>query len=132
MQALRRSGQTLQDCTAPWSLLLIVILLCSMQFIWHINKNVLAHASLTFPTEDLRTSFMQGWNDLITASTEVEYQQQLSEPHLKFSDEYGSLMGYLQDTWIPHHTKFIAAWTKQWLHLGNTTTSRVEGAHCQE
>ena len=102
---------------------------CSLLCVWHINKNILACASLAFPTEDLHTSFMHRWNTLITTSTEVEYQQQLSELRSKFNDEYGSFMSYLEDTWIPHHTKFIAAWTKQWLHLGNTTTSCVEGAH---
>ncbi|KAH1241511.1 hypothetical protein GmHk_07G019085 [Glycine max] len=30
---------------------------------------------------------------------------------------------------IPHKEKFVAAWTNKVMHLGNTTTNRVESAH---
>ncbi|KAH1192837.1 hypothetical protein GmHk_19G053981 [Glycine max] len=37
---------------------------------------------------------------------------------------------YVNDTWIiPHKEKFITAWTNKVMHLGNTTTNRVESAH---
>ncbi|KAL5158540.1 Protein FAR1-RELATED SEQUENCE 5 [Glycine soja] len=37
---------------------------------------------------------------------------------------------YVCETWIvPHKEKFITAWTNKVMHLGNTTTNRVESAH---
>ncbi|KAL5124814.1 Protein FAR1-RELATED SEQUENCE 5 [Glycine soja] len=37
---------------------------------------------------------------------------------------------YVCETWIvPHKEKFILAWTNKLMHLGNTTTNRVESAH---
>ncbi|KAH1226107.1 hypothetical protein GmHk_11G032862 [Glycine max] len=37
---------------------------------------------------------------------------------------------YVNETWIiPHKEKFITAWTNKIMHLGNTTTNRVESAH---
>lgn len=37
---------------------------------------------------------------------------------------------YVNDTWIiPHKEKIITAWTNKVMHLGNTTTNRVESAH---
>ncbi|XP_014492691.1 uncharacterized protein LOC106755109 [Vigna radiata var. radiata] len=37
---------------------------------------------------------------------------------------------YVNRTWImPHKTCFVKAWTNKVMHLGNTTTNRVESAH---
>ncbi|KAH1212718.1 hypothetical protein GmHk_14G040842 [Glycine max] len=37
---------------------------------------------------------------------------------------------YVKETWIiPHKEKFVSAWTNKVMHLGNTTTNRVESAH---
>ncbi|KAH1261765.1 hypothetical protein GmHk_02G004560 [Glycine max] len=37
---------------------------------------------------------------------------------------------YVKETWIiPHKEKFVSAWTNKVMHLGNTTTNRVEFAH---
>ncbi|BBN08574.1 hypothetical protein MPTK1_4g12640 [Marchantia polymorpha subsp. ruderalis] len=40
-----------------------------------------------------------------------------------------AMLDYVNKTWIPHKTKFVSAWTYDCLHLRNTTTSCVEGAH---
>ncbi|KAH1250091.1 hypothetical protein GmHk_05G013320 [Glycine max] len=37
---------------------------------------------------------------------------------------------YVKETWIiPHKEKFVSAWTNKVMHLGNTTTNRVESAY---
>src|SRR6202000_512033 len=36
---------------------------------------------------------------------------------------------YIEETWLIHKEKFIVAYTQKYLHLGNSTTSRVEGSH---
>ncbi|KAJ1395525.1 FAR1-related protein [Sesbania bispinosa] len=39
---------------------------------------------------------------------------------------------YVNKTWIiPHKEKFLAAWIDRVMHLGNTTTNRVESAHAR-
>lgn len=40
-----------------------------------------------------------------------------------------TVLSYLQDTWLIHKKKFVTAWIDHFFHLGNTTTSRIEGAH---
>ena len=37
---------------------------------------------------------------------------------------------YMLTTWVkPFKTMFIEVWTNKVLHMGNTSTSRVEGVH---
>ncbi|XP_065859104.1 uncharacterized protein [Euphorbia lathyris] len=38
---------------------------------------------------------------------------------------------YVETTWLVHKEKFCRAWTNKVLHLGNTTTCRVESSHAQ-
>jgi hypothetical protein len=40
-------------------------------------------------------------------------------------------IAYLEQTWLPYKDRFVDAWTKQYLHFGNTVTSRIEGAHAR-
>ncbi|XP_068487177.1 uncharacterized protein [Phaseolus vulgaris] len=40
------------------------------------------------------------------------------------------LFEYVKNTWIiPHKEKFVKCWTNLLMHLGNTTSNRVESAH---
>ncbi|KAL4588354.1 hypothetical protein LXL04_001238 [Taraxacum kok-saghyz] len=38
---------------------------------------------------------------------------------------------YIKDTWLPWKEKFVSAWTESYLHFGNRTSSRAEGAHAK-
>ena len=100
----------------------------SLLCIWHINKNVLAYASRAFPTEELRTKFMQMWCDVISTPSIADFQNRCHELRMEFY-EYYNLIRYLDNTWMPLCLSFATCWTKLWLHLGNTSTSRVEGTH---
>ncbi|XP_065864423.1 uncharacterized protein [Euphorbia lathyris] len=42
---------------------------------------------------------------------------------------YQTLISYVEETWLVHKGKFVVAWTKNFLHFGNTTTCRVESEH---
>jgi hypothetical protein len=44
-------------------------------------------------------------------------------------DGWADAVAYLVQTWLVHHEKIVAAWVHRHRHLGNTATSRVEGAH---
>ncbi|KAI5384532.1 hypothetical protein KIW84_071508 [Lathyrus oleraceus] len=63
------------------------------------------------------------------ASDEVEYGQRLHQLEQACVD-YSGFMNYVKDTWLtPHKHRFVGAWINRVLHLGNTTTNRVESAH---
>ncbi|CAI8595705.1 unnamed protein product [Vicia faba] len=44
--------------------------------------------------------------------------------------DFKSFINYVKDTWLtPYSHRLVEAWINQVLHLGNTTTNRVEFAH---
>lgn len=95
--------------------------------IWHINKNVTSNTKQHFRTNIECQEFLQAWNQLIYSTTENDYNARLSE----FGKQYQTspALRYVKETWLVHKEKFIVAWTQQYLHLGNSATSRVEGSH---
>ncbi|XP_058774851.1 uncharacterized protein LOC131649121 [Vicia villosa] len=69
------------------------------------------------------------WYKLVRASDEVEYRQQLQQFEHTYVD-FRDIFYYVKDTWLtPHRHKFVTIWINQVLHLGDTTTNRVELAH---
>ncbi|XP_058742469.1 uncharacterized protein LOC131614956 [Vicia villosa] len=59
----------------------------------------------------------------------MEYHQRLKQLEDACVDSKG-FIDYVNDTWLtPHRHRFVKAWINQVLHLGNTTTNRVESAH---
>ncbi|KAJ9543535.1 hypothetical protein OSB04_023242 [Centaurea solstitialis] len=38
---------------------------------------------------------------------------------------------YIKKTWLPWKEKFVSAWTESYLHFGNRSSSRAEGAHAK-
>ncbi|XP_065866533.1 uncharacterized protein [Euphorbia lathyris] len=42
---------------------------------------------------------------------------------------FKGVISYVKETWLVHKEKFVVAWTKEFLHFGNTTTCRVESEH---
>ena len=93
--------------------------------IWHINKNVTSNTKRHFTTNSEYQEFLQSWNRLIHSSTEEEYDTRLSEFEQRY--QASPSLRYVKETWLIHKEKFIVAWTQQYLHRGNSATSRVEG-----
>jgi hypothetical protein len=101
-----------------------------MLCIWHINKNVMAQAKTTFRQDDRCQSFMKLWMAVCYASTETDYLAAVTALHTADeADDWAIVFQYVQNTWLQHHQRFVAAWTSRHPHLGNAATSRVEGAH---
>jgi hypothetical protein len=96
--------------------------------IWHINKNVTAKTKGSFATSDEFDEFFSLWIKLVHSPTEDEYDKRLTGLESTYS-QYPSVIRYLKDVWLIHKEKFVVAWTRQHLHLGNAATSRVEGSH---
>ncbi|XP_050875787.1 uncharacterized protein LOC127079451 [Lathyrus oleraceus] len=65
----------------------------------------------------------------VSASDEVAYGQRLHQLEQACVD-YSGFINYVKNTWLtPHRHRFVGAWINRVLHLGNTTTNRVESAH---
>ncbi|XP_058776182.1 uncharacterized protein LOC131650494 [Vicia villosa] len=98
-------------------------------FCWfHINKNVKSKCK-EHVVNDMRETMEKIWFELTRASDEMEYHQRLKQLEDACVDSKG-FIDYVNDTWLtPHIHRFFEEWINQVLHLGNTTTNRVEYAH---
>ncbi|KAL5184779.1 Protein FAR1-RELATED SEQUENCE 6 [Glycine soja] len=96
---------------------------------FHIDKNVKAKCKSLIGEKNAWDYVMDSWGTLVDCPSEHEFH----ESHQKFQvacSPWPMFIGYVNDTWIiPHKEKFITAWTNKVMHLGNTTTNRVESAH---
>ncbi|KAL5153782.1 Protein FAR1-RELATED SEQUENCE 2 [Glycine soja] len=97
--------------------------------IFHINKNVKAKCKSLIAQKNAWDYVMDCWGSL----TDCPSEQQFDECLKKFEVAcalWPIFDDYVKETWIiPHKEKFVSAWTNKVMHLGNTTTSRVESAH---
>ncbi|KAI5419423.1 hypothetical protein KIW84_043556 [Lathyrus oleraceus] len=95
---------------------------------FHINKNVGAKCK-QHVVNYLQKTIDTLWMEVVWASDEVEYGQRLHQLEQTCVD-YSGFINYVKDTWLtPHRHRFVGAWINRVLHLGNTTTNRVEYAH---
>jgi len=99
-------------------------MLCS----WHINNNILAKCKSGFLEFEDWELFMQDWNKLVSTRTVKSFHETWEFFKVKYSHQKKAV-DYINDTWIIHKEKFASPWVDQHMHLGNKTTSRVEGCH---
>jgi len=93
---------------------------------WHIEKNILTHASRLIKDQDLVHNILRHWARLIEISTPSEFYSSFS----RFSAIYPrDFVEYVEKTWIPLAPRFANAWTKTVTHFDHRTTSRIESSH---
>ena len=91
---------------------------------WHISKNMFAKCKTFFDRNEIWEKFMVGWNLLVFASTEIEYERLLCDLMVKYH-AYEEALDYVRKTWLnDYKEKFITAWTNKVLHFGNVTINR--------
>ncbi|XP_020216699.1 PKS-NRPS hybrid synthetase CHGG_01239 [Cajanus cajan] len=96
---------------------------------FHINKNVKAKCKMVVYPKEKWDLVMDAWDDVVNSSNEDQYVQRLTLFE-KVCSNFPIFNDYVRDSWlIPHKEKFVTAWTNKVMHLGNTTTNRVEAAH---
>ncbi|XP_074283968.1 uncharacterized protein LOC141608522 [Silene latifolia] len=66
-----------------------------------------------------------GWFKVINSVTEESFQRAWQ----CFQRKWPKMEDYVRATWGQHAGKFVLCYTNEFLHFGNTTTSRVESAH---
>lgn len=102
-----------------------VNLLC----LFHVCKNVKAKCKMIVSPKEKQKMVMEAWEGVVYCSDEVEYQQKL-EVFKEICDDNTNFHDYVHEQWlIPHKERFVEAWTNKVMHLGNTTTNRVESSH---
>ena len=69
------------------------------------------------------------WNPLVESSTLDEFEERWQSIVTTWSVRNRKVVRYLAGTWIPLKEKFVRAWSNDFLHMGNQTTSRVESQH---
>lgn len=93
---------------------------------WHIEKGLVSNLK-TKTTSESWQDLMGAWLEAVKANTEEELNGRLDEFKKSFGEE---AMDYVSSTWLNRHKEaFVSAWTNSVFHLGNTSTSRVEGMH---
>ncbi|KAL5158681.1 hypothetical protein HKD37_15G043103 [Glycine soja] len=72
---------------------------------------------------------MEAWGSLVDCPCESSFDEYLKNFEMACSP-WPMFVDYVCQSWvISHKEKFVKAWTNKVMHLGNTTTNRVEGAH---
>ncbi|KAH1197677.1 Protein FAR1-RELATED SEQUENCE 5 [Glycine max] len=100
-------------------------LLCT----FHINKNVKGKCKSLIDQRNAWEYVMNAWGTLVDCPSEQQFDEYLKRFEMVCSP-WSMFVDYVKDTWIiPHKEKFVTAWTNKVMHLGNTTTNRVESAH---
>lgn len=96
---------------------------------WHISKDIRGVAKKEIADTETFTKFMERWEELMVSPSESEYDSCLRELESDYCDAE-TLLSYVKDIWLnPFKDRFVAAWTDLYVHLGNTSTKRAEGAH---
>ncbi|KAL5149610.1 Protein FAR1-RELATED SEQUENCE 5 [Glycine soja] len=96
---------------------------------FHIDKNVKAKCKSLIGEKNAWDYVMDNWGTLVDCPSEYEFHESYQKFQVACSP-WPMFVDYVNDTWIiPHKEKFITAWTNKVMHLGNTTTNKVESAH---
>ncbi|KAL5146501.1 hypothetical protein HKD37_06G016326 [Glycine soja] len=84
---------------------------------FHIDKNVKANY------------VMDAWGSLVDYPLEEQFDECLKKFEIACSP-WPMFVDYVNETWIiPQKENFVTAWTNKVMHVGNTTTNKVESAH---
>nr|KAJ0224070.1 hypothetical protein LSAT_V11C200072610 [Lactuca sativa] len=83
--------------------------------IWHIEKNVLANCKKHFTNTDEFDIFMSNWNNVAYSTTSTIFESTLGEFELLYQTRANKSL--------------LVLGKKNYLHFGNRSSSRAEGAH---
>ncbi|XP_021752536.1 protein FAR1-RELATED SEQUENCE 6-like [Chenopodium quinoa] len=96
---------------------------------WHINKDMEARVTNMFKNKKIGRQFKNGaWKRIMDAATEAHYNSAVDRMKTRWAS-FPNVISYVERTWLCHKIKFVTFGTNQVMHLGNTSTCRVESQH---
>ncbi|KAH1238627.1 hypothetical protein GmHk_08G023250 [Glycine max] len=96
---------------------------------FHIDKNVKAKCKSLIGKTNAWDYVMDAWGSLVDCYSERQFYDCLKKFEIAYSP-WPMFVDYVNQTSIiPHKEKFVKVRTNKVMHLGNTTTNRVESAH---
>ncbi|RFU74564.1 mutator-like element transposase [Trichoderma arundinaceum] len=121
----------------------------SLPCLWHANRAVLAHCLPNFSFQERLAAgiaadastrrgnqsagwaeFYSFWHSIMQSPTEAEFNRRVAAFEEKYLPDHAEEVAYIQRTWLqPYKEKLVKAWVDEYMHFGNTVTSRVEGIH---
>ena len=103
----------------------VAYLLCR----FHTDKNVKAKCKMIVHPKEAWDQVMESWGAIVDFQNVESYEHRVEAFNVVCSP-WPIFTEYVISTWLnPHKEKFVKAWTDKVMHLGNTTSNRVESAH---
>ncbi|KAE8214536.1 hypothetical protein CF327_g2091 [Tilletia walkeri] len=93
---------------------------------WHLNKNIATNCK-SFFSGDAFEDFQKFWSQLVGTKTEPEFESMKEVLFAALSD-LPVVIEYIKGL-LDLKEQFVSVWADRHLHLGSTSSSRVEGAH---
>ncbi|XP_057452011.1 protein FAR1-RELATED SEQUENCE 6-like [Lotus japonicus] len=97
---------------------------------FHIAKCVKAKCKLTIQDKEMWDDVGDAWNRVMYAESAEEFNTGMNFLR-SLVGEHSGLMNYIKETWLPFKHKFLKYAIDHYVHMGNTTTNMVEGAHAK-
>ncbi|XP_068475207.1 uncharacterized protein [Phaseolus vulgaris] len=96
---------------------------------FHIDKNVKAKCKILVHAREAWDQVMEVWGFVVDCDIVEAFEDRVNALRVVCSP-WPIFVDYVMDTWLrPHKEKFVKAWIDKVMHLGNTTSNRVEAAH---
>ncbi|XP_068471255.1 uncharacterized protein [Phaseolus vulgaris] len=96
---------------------------------FHIDKNVKAKCKMLVHPREAWDQVMEVWGSVVDCDIVEAFEDRVNALRVVCSP-WPIFVDYVMDTWLrPHKEKFVKAWIDKVMHLGNTTSNRVEAAH---
>ncbi|XP_057452536.1 uncharacterized protein LOC130744360 [Lotus japonicus] len=97
---------------------------------FHIAKCVKAKCKLTIEDKEMWDDVGDAWNRVMYAESAEEFNASMDFLR-SLVGEHSNPMHYIKETWLSFKHKFVKYAIDRYMHMGNTTTNRVEGAHAK-
>ncbi|XP_068501365.1 protein FAR1-RELATED SEQUENCE 6-like [Phaseolus vulgaris] len=96
---------------------------------FHIDKNVKAKCKMLVHPREAWDQVMEVWGSVVDCDIVEAFEDRVNALRVVCSP-WPIFVDYVMDTWLRlHKEKFVKAWIDKVMHLGNTTSNRVESAH---
>ncbi|XP_057453629.1 uncharacterized protein LOC130745414 [Lotus japonicus] len=94
------------------------------------TKCVKAKCKLTIQDKEMWDNVGDAWNRIMYSESAEEFNAGMDFLR-SLVGEHSNLMNYFKEVWLSFKHKFVKYAIDRYMHMGKTTTNRVEGAHAK-